>query len=367
MNLELNKINKLPVRTWSWLGVNDIDLQDSIPDLKPYMKNPLKSNVRLLEKLTEPKLLKKDAGVKLETGSGEDVARFVKENYNTGISIQVPEGLQVDEPIVLNYELDDIDSTVVDFNRIVAKAGSQVTVVMVYRSSDSCPVFHGGLSYLLAEENAVIHLIQIQLLGNQAIHMNNIGTSMDSSGKINIIQAELGGLKAVNGIYSALAGDNSKLDISTIFFGDKNRTIDFNYVADHTGMKTESEMNLNGALMDTSRKTFRGTIDFKKGASQAVGHESEYTLLFGSGMKNLSAPLILCNEENVEGKHAANSGKIDENQLFYMMSRGLDEVTAKKLILEAWFEPVIRKIPLDSLQADISDYLKERLNNVGSI
>ena len=119
--------------------------------------------------------------------------------------------------------------------------------------------------------------------------------------------------------------------------------------------------------MDTSRKTFRGTIDFKRGAAGAAGHESEYTLLFGSGIKNVSAPLILCGEEDVEGKYAANSGKIDENKLFYMMSRGLDELSAKKLILEAWFEPVISKIPYNSLREDISEYLKERLSHVKSI
>lgn len=368
MNLAFNKVNQLPVRTWSWLGVNDITMEDTIPDIRPYTKNPLKSDVGAFEKLDGSNhLWEKDEFISFRTGSGEEAARFVKENKNTGISIQVPEGIRVKDPIFLKYELDDKESTVVDYNRIVAKEGSAVTVVMVYHSPDECPVFHGGLTFLLAEKNAVINLIQVQLLGDKAIHINNIGTKMENSGKINIIQAELGGLKAVSGIYSALSGENSKMDISTIFFGDKNHTIDFNYVAEHTGIRSESEINLNGALMDSCHKTFRGTIDFKKGALWAIGHESEYTLLFGSGIKNVSAPLILCDEENVEGKHAANSGKIDENKLFYMMSRGLDELTAKKLILEAWFEPVIRKIPFDSLQADISEYMKERLSHAKSI
>jgi FeS assembly protein SufD len=276
----------------------------------------------------------------------------------------VPEGQQIEEPVYLEYILDDKDSTVVDYNRIIAKANSSITVVMVYRSFQECPVLHAGLTYLSAEKNAVINLIQIQLLSEKAVHLNNIGARLHKDGKINIIHAELGSRKAINGIHAMLSGDSSGLDINTVFFGDKNRSIDFNYVADHTGKKTGSEINLNGALMDTSHKTFRGTIDFKKGASGAKGHESEYTLLFGAGIKNVSAPLILCGEDDVEGKHAANSGKIDESKLFYMMSRGLDELSAKKLIIEAWFEPVISKIPFNSLREDISEYLKERLSHV---
>ncbi len=367
MNLELAKVNKLPVRTWSWLGVNDTSLLETVPDLKPYLKNPLKSDTPL-------EIFNDDGGIEdtkdfitLETGAGEEAVKFIKENRNAGISLRIPEGQEIEEPVFLEYLLDDKDSTVVDFNCIVAEANSSLTVVMVYRSLEECPVFHGGLTYLSAGKNAVINLIQIQLLNEKAVHLNNIGARLHEDGKINIIQAELGGLKAVNGIHSLLSGENSRLDINTVFFGDKNRSIDFNYVADHTGKKTGSEINLNGALMDTSRKTFRGTIDFKRGAAGAAGHESEYTLLFGSGIKNVSAPLILCGEENVEGKHAANSGKIDENKLFYMMSRGLDELSAKKLILEAWFEPVISKIPYNSLREDISEYLKERLSHVKSI
>jgi Fe-S cluster assembly scaffold protein SufB len=224
-------------------------------------------------------------------------------------------------------------------------------------------VFHSGLTYLYAGKNAEINFVQVQLLNDQAIHLNNIGTRLAEGGKINLIQAELGSLKAVNGIEADLKGDNSKFGINTIFFGDKNRSSDFNYIVNHIGRQTKSEMDLNGALSEESRKVFRGTIDFKKGAAGAVGHEKEYTLLLSPRIKNVSAPLILCGEENVEGKHAANSGKIDETKLFYMMSRGLDELTAKKLILEAWFEPVIGRIPVASLKEEIAEFVKERLNH----
>ncbi len=380
MKLELNNLNKLPVRTWSWLGVNDISIQDNIPDIKEYTKNPVRSKAELLEGISfknsmgETDLFSSldlfpflDTFSSIDTGVGAEAVQFSKVHRNCGFSIRVPAGRKVEEPVYLEYELDEENSTVVDLNHIIAEENSEVTVVTVYRGEEDGPVFHDGLTYLYAGENAVINLIQIQLLNERAVHFNNIGAKLSEGGKINFVQGELGGCKVINGLHADLTGDYSNIDINTIYFGDKNRSLDFNYVVNHIGRLTRSELILNGALLDESSKKFRGTLDFKKGASGAAGHETEYTLLFSPRIKNVSAPLILCGEENVEGKHAANSGKIDENQLFYMMSRGLDELSAKKLIIEAWFEPVIGKIPYTSVQEGIKDYVKERLSHVKSI
>ncbi len=368
MNLVLDKINKLPVRTWNWLGINDVSLRDTIPDIKPYTKNPVKSGEALVKDISlKSDFSDKDIFLSLGTGMGAGAADFIKEYGNSGISLKVPTGRNIKEPVLLEYNLDNDNSTAVDLNYIIAEDNSEITVVMMYRSKDGCPAFHGGLTYLYAGNNAVINLVQIQLLNEKSVHLNNIGAKLARGSKINFIQGELGGLKAVNGLQADLAGDGSSLNINSIFFGDNNRSLDFNYVANHIGRQSNSDMNLNGALMDNSRKVFRGTLDFKKGAAGAVGQESEYALLFGNRMKNISAPLILCGEEDVEGKHAANSGKIDEDKLFYMMSRGLDELSAKKMIIEAWFEPTIGKIPYSSLRTEITNYVKERLNHVKSI
>ncbi len=138
-------------------------------------------------------------------------------------------------------------------------------------------------------------------------------------------------------------------------------------MAEHSGKRSKSDIRVNGALLDSSRKTFRGTIDFKPGARQAAGHEREYNLLFGPNVRSRTAPLILCGEEDVEGQHAATSGKVDEAKLFYLMSRGLSELDAKKLMIEAQFLPAVNKIPQESLRNAIFDYVKERLESVESL
>lgn len=373
MNINLERVNVLPVRTWSWLGINDRTIEEDISEILPFNKDPLITKEIYNEKdiLFE---INNGSGYKggekissIPTGMGENVANFIKNNNNTGIFLRIPSGKKYKEPILLEYDLDEENKTVVDFNTIYAEENSEVTVVMHYKSNNGIPAFHSGLTYLVAEKNAIINLLQIQLLGEDTLHLNDIGAVIENGGAINLVHTELGGSKAYNGCKVDLKGSNSNINIQTIYFGDKDRSIDMNYVMNHHGKNSNSQIHVNGALLDHSSKTFRGTIDFKKGAAGSVGHEEEYNLLFSPTIKNLTAPLILCEEEDVEGKHGANSGKIDENKLFFMMSRGLDELSVKKLMIEAAFRPAIEQIPYSNIQDQISEYVKERLKQIESI
>jgi len=439
MNLNIEGVNALPVRTWSWLGINDKDIKEDIPEILPYKKNPLISKNIEKEKdilfainagtgykavsngtitdtgnndsakgrdingrntggrdtsvrdtdgrntngrNTDKDIIIKnnDSSVKVSdlidtieevsmipTGMGENTADYIKNNSNTGIFLRIPAGKKYKEPIFLEYDLDEENKTVVDFNSIYAEEDSEVTVVMYYKSRKGISAFHSGLTYLIAGKNAVINLLQVQLLNEETLHLNDIGAVIENGGAINLVHTELGGSKAYNGCKVDLKGSNSKINVETIYFGDKDRMIDMNYVMNHRGKNSNSRIHVNGALLDQSSKTFRGTIDFKKGASGSVGHEEEFNLLFSPGIRNLTAPLILCEEDDVEGKHGANSGKIDENKLFYMMTRGLDELSAKKMMIEAAFCPAMEQIPFTDLREQISEYVKERLNNIESI
>ena len=120
-------------------------------------------------------------------------------------------------------------------------------------------------------------------------------------------------------------------------------------------------MQVRGALLDHSVKTFRGTLDFIQGARGSVGKEDEEVMLFSPHVRNRSVPLMLSHEGDVDGHHAVSIGRMDEDKLFYLMSRGLDERAAQQLIVEASFEPVLARIEQEELRTEIKDYLERRL------
>lgn len=365
MILELNEANKLPMKTFRWLGVNELKLQEELPEIRPF-KMPELQGIN-----TEELVITTGNGYTTKqmppTGMGEEAAEFIHLHKNHEMTLTVRKGRKVQEPVFINYSLDKTNPVLLEEIFIFAEENSEVTLVVTYDGKKDEKAYHGGLLYLIAGKNALIKLIQIQLLPDSALHFVNIGAHLEDGGRIHITQCELGGSRAISGIMGELTGRECEFDVETIYFGDKERSLDFNYVANHYGKGSRSNMKVNGALFNNSKKIFRGTIDFKKGASGASGAEEEYILLFDKGIKNVSVPLILCGEEDVSGKHAANSGRIDEDKLFYMMSRGLNEEEAKKMMLEAWFQPALQNIPSEEMKSRVSDYVKERLDHDKSI
>lgn len=365
MILELKEANKLPMKTFRWLGVNELKILREIPDLKPFQ------GIEAEGTETNELVITRNNTFPYEkmplTGMGEEAAEFIHQNKNQEMTITVPKGKKVTEPVFIRYSLTREYPVLAEEICILAEEDSEITLVVVYEGEEEANAFHGGLFYLKAAKNSVINLVQVQLLPDTAFHFGNIGAEAAENGRIRITQCELGGGYAISGILGELKGDGSGLNVDTIYFGDRERSLDFNYVANHYGRDSKSDMKVNGALSGTSKKIFRGTIDFKKGASGSEGAEGEYTLLFDKNIKNVSVPLILCGEENVSGKHAANSGRLEEEKLFYMMSRGLSEKEAKKMMLEAWFHPAVQNIPSEEIRERVSEYVNRRLNHVKSL
>lgn len=356
MNITLNNINLLPVKTWRWLGVNGTEIVEEIPGLFV----PQETALQLPQGVTSSPTAF-DGADDIATGMGKDAEIFVTENRSAGIHLTVEAGVKVEEPFFIDYTLGEACSALADYNTIYAKENSRVTVVIDYRSQGDATVFHGSLTKIFAERGAHVQLVQIQLLNDNAVHFDNVGVIVKEEARVEVTHIELGSGKVYSGCRAKLEERRSRYEAETIYLGDKNRQFDMNYVAEHIGRETESEIHANGALLDESQKIYRGTIDFVRGAAYSVGHESEFTLLFSPKVRNRTAPLILCGEENVEGQHAASIGKIDQNKLFYLMSRGLSETQAKQIVIEAQFTPALEKIPDEARRESVSAWLKERI------
>lgn len=364
MNLKIQDIDRLPTPTWSWLGVNGETIETEIPDITPYAAFSLPGawpeGVKVSDVLKEDIVFLEGD---IDTGAGPQVRDFVKKNHNAGVFVQVKAGVRVAEPLLLDYTLDDASPTLVDENTIVAEPGSSVTVVVRYSSGEGLKGFHAGLTRVYAKKGAEVTLVQVQSLGSGCPHFSDVGGTAFEDGSIKLTQAELGGSQAYAAARFKLAGDRSSTDIGSIYLGDGARNIDINYVVEHTGKKTVSEILSRGAMLEQSKKIFRGTIDFKRGSAGSRGHEEEYAVLLSPQVRGRSAPLILCEEEDVDGQHAASTGRIDENRLFYLMSRGLSEADARRLIIEAQFAPIIARIPVVSIREDLQNHIAGRLNH----
>lgn len=365
MNVKMLKnINESPVRTWRWLGVNDFSMDDTIPEPKPYHKEIINItnyeglSIQSINKLTNITFFDIN---KTSYGVSEELINMAKKQYNTGIYISSNAGNKVTEPIIINYYSDKENSFIIDNNIIVAEENSELTVVIVYESEDKAKAFHNGLTRVYAKKNAKVKLVKVQLFNEESQNIDSILSVLEDGAEINSVLVEFGGKNTVVNYMNDLKGLASVSNINSAYFGDKERNIDLNYTMRHFGKNTVSNIMTKGTLMDHSKKIFRGTLDFKRGASGAKGKEEEYAVLLSPSVRNRAVPLLLCSEENVEGAHAASAGKVDENMLFYIMSRGYSETEAKRLIIEASLNPIIDLIPLIDIKDALRDYIKRRL------
>ena len=185
--------------------------------------------------------------------------------------------------------------------KVEAAPGTRITV---YEQMEARQNFNLRTS-LIAHKDAVIRLVQLQDTREGSILHNQIDGHCEENGHIELIQMFVGRGHLYSDSRFILQGDRSGLEADIGYLGRREQKLDMNLAVDHFGKHTESEINAAGALMDSSAKVFRGTIDFKNGSSDSVGNEKETVLMLGENVVNKTVPLILCAEENVVGNHGA--------------------------------------------------------------
>ena len=182
--------------------------------------------------------------------------------------------------------------------------------------------------------------------------------------QLDLIVVDLSEADSFSEIIIDLEGNDSKANISAAYFGFGNRKLDLNYIIHQRGKRSEATMDVKGALSGSCDKIFRGTLDFVRGAKGSVGREKEEVIVLSDTVRNRSVPLMLSSEDEVDGHHAVSVGKMDEDKLFYLMSRGLDKLEAEKLIVEAAFNPIITQLDDEKLIDKISEIIERRLTDV---
>lgn len=366
---QLTNINSIPVRTWSWLGVNDIAMEGgfTIEDMEKipfsYQWINESSFPGKFEPMNEDKIMHSIFNTLTYDGIGEKVNRNVMKEYNTGFYLETNKGAKVKEPIHIDFAFEEEQTQVIDNNAILAREGSEVTVIANYQSKTSTKAFHNGLTRIYCEKGATVNYIIFQRLSKESTHLGACLTKLEEAAKVNYIIVELGAKESITNVRTDLIGDQCGANMYTVYMGDEDRVIDINYLMNHYGRETKSNIDVKGVLQEQCNKIFKGTLNFEKGASKSTGSEEEYVVLLSDKVRNRSVPILLCTEEDVSGQHAASAGKIDEDKLFYLMTRGFRETEAKKLIIEAAIRPIIDRIPEEDTRNTIYEEIRRELTD----
>lgn len=383
-------VNATPATTWNWLKINS----DSFSFDKEYKADQLKfekvpegfiiSDADSISDLPEFKssvfnaLPKKEIDSRKRDGSYLNEEEFEKSRKENQISnknhplikliektIKNPQYIKVsgnpEEALLLHLdEKTDSDNTIAK-HIIQTEEGSNSTIVIVYSSDSSdkekCQLVQSQIN---VGKDSHLTLIKVQLLGNKTLQLDDTSFVCGQHSKVDFIQIELGGNHIDSGIYADLQGNYSDIKTHVTYLFKDNQFLDMNHWVVQHGKRTKCDMYVDGTLKDQAQKIYRGTIDLQKGCSGSTGNEMENTLTLSPKVLNKSMPNILCLEDDIAAEHGATIGKLSKEVLFYMESRGIDEVTAQKIIARAKIQRASDFIPDESIKEVISDYLESQ-------
>ena len=238
---------------------------------------------------------------------------------------------------------------------LVVPAGESRQLTVVYRQAGE------GQVQVKVEKGGFLKLTTVQLLPVDAQGASSVQVELADTAELEAVAVEAGSAKSVAKMEVNLAGNESKANVYVRYFGHGASQLNMNYVLVQQGRSTEANLHVYGALLGEANKIFRGTLDFRHGSKGSKGYEKEEVVVLSSKVRNRSVPLMLSAEDAVEGHHAVSIGKIDENKLFYLMSRGLDMQEARRLVVEAAFNPVLDRIEDKDLYQELDEYIKEGL------
>ena len=259
----------------------------------------------------------------------------------------------------LNLCVNDENNRLLDTHTIIAEEDSTINLLLDYSSNDAGEKFRNSIIKILAKKNSIVNLFVIQTDDNNTTSLETIFAKVYDNAKVKVCQFELGSKELYTNLKADLIGEESELDVDSIYFGFDDNRLNMLYELVHHGEASNCDVLVNGALKGNSFKTFKSTLDFKEGSGFSKGSEEEYAILLDDTVRSLSVPVLLAHEDNVEGNHAASAGQIDKELLFYIMSRGFSLSEAENLIIQSRFSNAIDELPRAELKTKIWDKINE--------
>ena len=340
--------NFIPCNTWNSTRVNNTEVL--LPNLSPKEYSLVKSENKNLDFSYE------------KFSFSNEVTETLKAFTNLSLDFVSTKENSLNK--IVSLELNEENNQLVDIIKIKAEENSTLNIALDYFSKEDVKGFRHTIIEVDAEENSNVKIFLSQRFSLDILSIQSVYYKVKKNANVEFIQVDLGSKENYLSYIGELVEKEANVSINSIYFGKNNQKLDFNYVANQIGQATNYDLSIKGALADRAQKTCRATIDFKRGSSTSKGSEQEYVTLLSDDIRNVAVPILLCTEDDVEGLHAASAGKIDEDILFYIMSRGFSETEAKRLILESKFAETIDLIDNEEIRKRVYTTLSKKLSEV---
>ncbi len=269
--------------------------------------------------------------------------------WTHGLFVYVPKNTVVDLP--LHSIFYNTNGASLGHVLIVLERGAEATVLQEYLSpeKDDHASYIGGTE-LIVGTGANLRYVSLQSWGHNVYEFSHGRGHVERDGQLDWVVGSMGAKLTKKFMQIALDGEGAWGRMSGMFFADGTQLLDHDTLQVHNEKNTTSDLLFKAALKDTAHSVWRGMIRVMPEAQQTDGFQANNNMLMSSTARADSIPGLEIEADDVRCTHAATIGKMEEEYIFYLMTRGVPRIEAERLFINGYFWDVLERIPFEDVQ-----------------
>ncbi|MDW8325367.1 MAG: Fe-S cluster assembly protein SufD [Anaerolineales bacterium] len=306
-----------------------------------------------------PELVKKHLGKVVPITEGK-FAALAETLADYGLFLYVPKGAQLELPLHSVAWLTGPSH----FGRvlIVVDDGASATVVHETSSPEGAqPALHAATVEVKVGRDAHLTFVELQSLGRHFWNFTHERVRVGANSKVDWIFVAQGSRLTKNFSEIDLDGEGAVGKMSGYYFTDGDQHLDHDTQQNHNAPHTTSDLLFKGALKDRSRSVWQGMIYVAPGAQKTDGYQANRNLVLSPHARADSIPGLEIMADDVRCTHGATVGKLEEEHIFYLMTRGLTRREAERLVVDGFFDPILQRIPFEGVRERLKRSIEAKM------
>ncbi|HTX66268.1 MAG TPA: Fe-S cluster assembly protein SufD [Opitutaceae bacterium] len=277
----------------------------------------------------------------------------------SGAFLHVPAGVEVAAPFVVNHAAAGADAAVFPHTLVILGDNAKATVVENFRTAPPAgPGFASGVNDLFAGPGAQLTYVGTQHWSRDTLAFQLNSTVVQRDARVLSLNVHLGGRQARHESHSRLQGAGAFSEMLALTVARGAQEFDQRTLQSHQAPHTGSNLLYKNALLDQARTIFSGLIIVDPEAQKTDAYQSNRNLLLSDEAEANSLPGLEIQANDVRCTHGATSGHVDDEQMFYLESRGIPPPVARELLVFGFFEEVLNKLEDEALHASLRELIK---------
>jgi Fe-S cluster assembly protein SufD len=295
-------------------------------------------------------------------GGDEKFAAHNLASWQHGLLVVVPRGVELDKPLYVRIS-NSVEGGSLFFRLlVVAEQGARFSLIEEYTSSSpDLRAYTNVVSELFCEQDSKLEYVSIQNLSRETWHFGSHHARVGRDAELDWVAGGFGSRKGKVWIQNDLAGQGATSRVTGAYFTDGEQHIDYDTFQLHQAPDTTSDFAFKGALRDKSTAVWRGMIRVEKDAQRTNAYQENRNLMLSPTTHAVPIPGLEILANDVRCTHGATVGRVDREQLFYLMARGLSRQEAERLIVRGFFQDVLDRIELLPVREALGAALEARI------